>query len=319
MKKKKSSWFKVLWFASAIAAIAACDDSSEPQGKGDVEFEVTDAPSDDASIKAVFVTVADIQVDGRSVSGFAKQTIDLKAYQEGNTKLLAKAGQLDARSYNNLTLVLDLNTDANGSTPGCYVLTQDDTKYKLKNTTSGLAEITINKGWRVVANTTSKIVMDFDLRKSLDYSDDPLVRYSFVTDDKLSAAIRLVARENSGTIKGSYEADSNADKIIVYAYKKGTFSAGTETEPQGENDLLFANAVASAEVKQGLAGRTFTLAFLEEGEYELYFAAHSQDTSGQMRFEALLSSETKIDGSVTNLIKVQGGLTVNVSGTISLL
>ena len=319
MKMKKSGWFKVLWFASAMAVLTACDDSSEPMGKGEAEFEITDAPSDDASVKGVFVTVADIKVDGRSVSGFAKQTIDLKAYQEGNTKLLATAGQLDAKSYNNLTLVLDLETDANGNTPGCYVLTQDDTKYKLKNTTTGLAEVTINEEWRVVANTTSKIVMDFDLRKSLDYSDDPMVRYTFVADDKLGAAIRLVARENAGTIKGSYEADSNADKIIVYAYKKGTFSAETETEPQGENDLLFANAVASAEVKDGLTGRTFTLAFLEEGEYELYFAAHTENTTGRMTFETMLSSETKIDGSVANIIKVQGGATINVSGTISLL
>lgn len=316
---KKSGWFKVLWFVCAIAAPTACDDSSEPMGKGEAEFEITDAPSDDASVKGVFVTVADIKVDGRSVSGFAKQTIDLKAYQEGNTKLLATAGELDAKSYNNLTLVLDLETDANGNTPGCYVLTQDDTKYKLKSTTSGLTEVTINKEWRVVANTTSKIVMDFDLRKSIGSSDDPMVRYTFVTDDNLGAAIRLVAREDAGTIKGSYEADSNADKIVVYAYKKGTFSAGTETAPQGENEMLFANAVASAEVKQGLTGRTFTLAFLEEGEYELHFAAHSENTSGRMTFQTLLTSETRIDGSVANLIKVQGGATINVSGTISLL
>lgn len=319
MKLKKSSWFKVLWFASAIALFTACDDSSEPMGKGEAEFEITDAPADDASIKGVFVTVADIKVDGRSVSGFTKQTVDLKAYQEGNTKLLATAGELDARSYNNLTLVLDLETDANGNAPGCYVLTQDDVKYTLKNTTSGVTEVTINKDWRVVANTTSKIVMDFDLRKSIAYSDDPMVRYTFVTDDKLKAAIRLVARENAGTIKGSYEANSDAEKIIVYAYKKGTFSAATETESQAENNMHFANAVASAEVKQGLTGRTFTLAFLEEGEYELYFAAHSQNTSGRMTFETLLSSETKIDGSVANLIKVQGGVTINVTGTISLL
>lgn len=319
MKMKKSSWFRVLWFASAIALFTACDDSSEPMGKGEAEFEITDAPSDDASVKGVFVTVADLKVDGRSVSGFTKQTIDLKAYQEGNTKLLATAGELDAKSYNNLTLVLDLETDANGNAPGCYVLTQDDVKYSLKNTTSGVTEVTINKDWRVVANATSKIVMDFDLRKSIAYSDDPMVRYTFVTGDKLKAAIRLVARANAGTIKGSYEANSDAEKIIVYAYKKGTFSAATETTSQGENNMLFANAVASAEVKQALTGRTFTLAFLEEGEYELYFAAHSQNTSGRMTFETLLSSETKIDGSVANLIKVQGGVTVNVTGTISLL
>ena len=321
MKMKRSGWFKVIWFASAISVLAACDDddSSEPMGKGEAEFEITDAPSDDASVKGVFVTIADIKVDGQSVSGFTKQTIDLKAYQEGNTKLLAKAGELDAKSYNKLTLVLDLNADANGNAPGCYVLTQDDTKYKLRNTTTGLAEVTINKDWSVVANTTSKIVMDFDLRKSLEYSDDPAIRYSFVSDDKLGTSIRLVAREDAGTIKGSYQGGSDADKIVVYAYKKGTFSAATETESQDENATLFANAVTSAEVRQGVTGRTFTLAFLEEGEYELHFAEHRQDASGRMTFEALLNSETTIDGSAANVVKVNGGVTVNVSGTLGLL
>lgn len=320
MKIKKSGWLIAFAFACVTAVPTACDDSSDPRGKGDVEFEITDAPSDDAAVKGVFVTVADIKVDGRSLSGFAKQTIDLKAYQEGNTKLLATGEQLDAKSYNKLTLVLDLETDATGNTPGCYVLTEDDVKYKLKTTANGLTEVTINKDWRVMANTTSKIVMDFDLRKSITYSDDQAVRYSFVSDDKLAAAIRLAARENTGTIKGSYQAEgSDADKIIVYAYKKGTFNAATETEPQGDNNLLFANAVASAEVKNGLTGRVFTLAFLEEGEYELHFAAHTQDTSGRMTFNALLSSETKLDGTVADFIKIQGGATVNISGTISLL
>ena len=317
---KKSGWFKVLGFVCAAAMFTACDDSSEPMGKGTAEFEVTDAPSDDASVKGVFVTIADIEVDGKSVSGFTKQTIDLKAYQEGNTKLLATAQDLDAKSYSKLTLVLDLENDADGNSPGCYALTKENVKYKLKSTTTGVAEITINKTWKVAANTTSKIVMDFDLRKSLAYSDDPEVRYTFVNDENLSAAIRLVARESSGTINGEYQAgNSNADKIIVYAYKKGTFNETTETAPQGDNHLLFAHAVASGEVKQGISGRTFKLAFLEAGEYELYFAAHEPDANGRMMFTSMLHADTSINGSAASIIKVEAGANIDVVGTISIL
>jgi hypothetical protein len=315
MEMKKSGWFKILAFACATAMVVACnDDSSEPMGKGTAEFEVTDAPSDDASLKA------DIKVDGKSVSGFTKQTIDLKAYQEGNTKLLATAQDLDAKSYSKLTLVLDLENDADGNSPGCYALTKENVKYNLKTTTNGMAEVVINKSWKVAANTTSKIVMDFDLRKSLAYSDDPEVRYTFVNDENLSAAIRLVARESTGTINGEYEAESSdADKIIVYAYKKGTFNETTETTPQGDNHLLFAHAVASSEVKESLSGRTFKLAFLEAGEYELYFAAHDPDTNGRMVFTSMLHSDTSINGSAANIITVQAGATINVAGTISIL
>ena len=321
MEMKESGWFKILAFACAAAMLAACnDDSSEPMGKGTAEFEVTDAPSDDASLKGVFVTVADIKVDGKSVSGFTKQTIDLKAYQQGNTKLLATAEDLDAKSYSKLTLVLDLENDADGNSPGCYALTNDNVKYKLKTATNGVAEIAINKSWKVVANTTSKFVIDFDLRKSLAYSDNPDVRYTFVNDENLRAAIRLVDRENTGTITGEYQAEStDADKIVVYAYKKGTFNETTETTPQGDNHLLFAHAVASSEVKQSLSGRTFKLAFLEPGEYELYFAAHDPNASGRMVFTSMLHADTSIDGSAANIIKVEAGATIDVVGTISIL
>src|SRR6267142_4932408 len=122
MKTNHVSWTKAILFGSAMLMLPACNRSNEPMGKGEAEFQITDAPSDDASIKGVVVTVADIMVDGKSISGFAKQSIDLKAYQEGNTKLLGTA-QLDAKAYNSITLVLDADADASGNSPGCYVLT----------------------------------------------------------------------------------------------------------------------------------------------------------------------------------------------------
>ncbi len=112
-------------------------------------------------MKGVFVTVADIKVDGTSVSGFTKQTIDLKGFQEGNAKLLATS-RLTAKSYSNITLVLDADADANGGSPGSYVLTATDTKLKLS---SGLISITLNNTWTVAANTKTTVIMDFDIRK----------------------------------------------------------------------------------------------------------------------------------------------------------
>src|SRR5678815_2574115 len=167
---KKRSWNRLHFIGLAVLGLAlgACSDD-EPMGKGDVDFEITDAPSDDASIKSVFVTITDVKIGGQSVAGFTKQTIDLKAYHEGNTKLFANAKQLDAKSYNNLTLVLDMNTDANGNTPGCYVQTVDNAKYKLSSNASATSEIAVNRTWTVAKNTKSAIVLDFDLRKSIKY------------------------------------------------------------------------------------------------------------------------------------------------------
>lgn len=319
MRKKNASWIKVIFFGCAMTMLAACDESNEPVGEGDVEFEITDSPIDDASVKAVMITVADVKVDGQSISGFTKQTIDLKAYQDGNTKLLGNA-HMAARTYSNITLVLDLDSDADGNAPGCYALSQDNVKYKLKSTTSGKADIKISQGWKVAKDATTKIVMDFDLRKSIRYSEDPTIRYSFVSDANLQSAVRVVAKDKSGTIKGSYQESStvNADKIVVYAYKKGTFNATAETQAQGADGIQFKNAVASAQVKESLTGRVFTIAYLPEGEYELHFAAYSKDTtSGKVSFEAMLQSETNVNGSVANIIKIQGSTSINISSTIN--
>ncbi len=317
MKMKKVKWIKGVLMLAAILSLGACNDD-EPAGKGEAEFEITDAPVDDANVKGVFVTVSDIRVNGNSVQGFTKQTIDLKAYSEGKTKILG-SGQFDARSYDNVVLVLDLDIDADGGTPGCYVLDQNNTKNRLKTTATGTTEIAVNKSWQVAKDAKTNIVLDFDLRKALRYSSDA-VSYSFVSDNNLNAAVKLVAKANSGTVIGSYEesSGSNADKIIVYAYKKGTFNASTEATPQGTDEILFANAAGSAEVKQGLTGKEFKLAFLEAGDYELHFVGYTQDTTtGRYQFQTQLKSETSVDGSVGNLVTVKSGLTVNVAAVIT--
>ena len=260
MERRRFKWIAPLLFSASLFTFFACSDDDKVSGKGDVDFEVTDAPSDDASIRSVMVTVAEVKVNGETLSGFSKQTIDLKAYQEGNTKLLGTS-ELASKTYNNLTLVLDLDTDANGDSPGCYVLTEDNAKYKLKSSTTGQLNVAVNDAWTVASDVKNRVVIDFELRKSIRYSDDPSVRYSFVSDNNLSAAVRAVSKEKSGTIKGSYEEESgvNADKIIVYAYKKGTFNASAETEPQTADNIYFKNAVASAEVKSSLQAKCIPL------------------------------------------------------------
>jgi hypothetical protein len=319
---KTNSWNSLAFMmVAALGLVLGACNEDEPMGKGDVDFEITDAPSDDASVKSVFVTVTDVKISGQSVQGFTKQTIDLKAYQEGNTKLFASAKQLDAKSYSNLTLVLDMNTDASGNSPGCYVQTTDNAKYKLASAASSTMEVAVNKSWSVANNTKSTVVLDFDLRKSIRYMDDPAVKYNFVSSGELSSAIRVVGKENAGTISGTYQenGNSNADKIIVYAYKKGSFNASTETSAQGEGKVLFANAVTSAEVKQGITGKTFKLALLESGEYELHFAAHKKDANNRLVLQGMLNSQSSVNGSVAEIIKVDAGVTISVSAMIDAL
>lgn len=313
MKTVMVNWMKALAFGCAVFLFISCDDSNEPAGKGNVQFELTDAPTDDANVKGVFVTVTDIKVDGKSIGGVTKTTLDLKAYSEGSTKVLAMANQFDAKTYGKVTLVLDLNTDANGASPGCYVQTADGARYKLKNTVDGMTEVVVAKSFEVASNATTRVVLDFDIRKSIAYDANESVKYKFVSDGSLGGAVRLVIREKAGMIKGMYSDNlGGSGKVVVYAYRKGTFSASTETQPQGENQAYFMNAAGSSEVKSGLSGKEYTIAFLEEGDYELYFASYEETPSGKASYTGLLQAETSVDGSVGNKIAVEAGATVAI-------
>ena len=319
MTTKSSIWINCV-FAGFAGLFSACEErSNEAMGQGEVAFEITDAPIDDANVKSVMVTVADVRVDGKSISGFSKQTIDLKAYQDGETRLLGNV-EMDSRAYSNLELVLDLNNDEQGNSPGCYVLDQDNTRHQLNSTTSGTMTIATSQSWKTINNAKTNVVIDFDLRKSIRYADDPEDRYSFVSGNNLNGAVRVVTKQSSGTISGTYQEEGSvsADMIIVHAYKKGTFNSSTETQPDGVDGIYFRNALSSAEVKSGLTGKHFTLAFLPEGEYELHFSAYSKnETSGKYAFEAMLESETSVDGSIGNLIKIESGVDINITTKIT--
>ena len=318
MKTEIVNWMKALAFVCGAILLISCDDPNEPTGKGNVQFEITDAPSDDANVRSVFVTVTDIKVDGKSIGGVTKTTLDLKAFSEGNTKVLAMASQFDAKAYGKVSLVLDLNSDANGATPGCYVQAVDGSRYKLRTTADGTMEIVVSKSFEVASNATTRVVLDFDVRKTITRDGNEAVRYKFVSDKDLSAAVRLVIRENAGIIKGTYNENSASplSGVIVYAYRKGTFSASTETQPQGENQTYFINAAGSSMIKSGLNGKVYTIAFLEEGDYELYFAAYEETPSGKASFTGLLQAETNVDGTVGNRIAVKAGASVSISTVI---
>jgi hypothetical protein len=257
--KLKMNWLKVMaLMVGASLAFTSCKDDDN-MGKGTAEFQITDSPSNDANISGVFVTITEVRVNGQAISGFSKQTVNLKALQNGTVKVLGTS-ELDAKSYNSASLVLDLDTDENGNNPGSYVQTTDNVKYKLANSTnaSGTMEIVANKTWEVKNQATTQLIFDFNIDKAIKYSDNSSIRYRFVSTANLQAAVRAVDKKEAATIKGTYTEStaSNAGKVVVYAYKKGTYNAATETTPQGDDEIRFKNAVSSATVITGLSGNS---------------------------------------------------------------
>lgn len=280
-------------FTLSILLFTQCKEDDSDNDAGSVQVEITDAPIDDENVEGAFVTIVDVKIDGESMSDFTgKQTIDLLAYQRGEVKSLG-TGTLETGTYNNVTLVLDYEKDASGNSPGCYVLTKDGTKHALKSSSNTSSEVTATESFQATQTGRTNLVFDFDVRKAVAYSNSGSSQYQFTSDAELSAAVRVVKKTETGTVRGNCNNPlTTSDRIVVYAYEKGTFNAATEKQ----GPVQFKNAVTSAVVDdQG----NYTLSFLEDGDYELQFIGYDDSNS---------------DGKM----ELQGSLLLNVLGALNL-
>jgi hypothetical protein len=85
--------------------------------------------------------------------------------------------ELEAGSYNSITLELDFESDAQGNTPGCYVRDENGNKHPLSGSVSYQSkthEINIESG------KNTELVIDFDLRKSIKRGQGAGSEYEFV-------------------------------------------------------------------------------------------------------------------------------------------
>lgn len=318
MKSLKLSLLLLLiGFAFVQCTKEESPETSNPDAEGSLQVEITDAPIDDAEVSGAFVTVAAIKVDGENFAGFTgKQTIDLMAYQNGNVKGLG-LGKLKAGTYTKIALVLDHASDASGNSPGCYVATTDGKKHDLSAGSNASSEITLTQGEiEIEENQTETVLIDFDLRKTITSDDSGSGSdYKFVTTAELETGLRKVEKEESGTVEGKCDNTSLfSEKVVVYAYKKGTYNKNMEASGQGSSQIQFKNAVSSAQVQ---ADGSYSLNFLEEGEYEIVFVGY-KDSNNDGRFEIAGNLSLDITGSF-NLSSISVGAqsttTINVLAT----
>ena len=281
-------------------------------GYASTAIGVTDAPIDDASVTGAFVTISDIQLDGQSVQGFSKTTVDLNAYQNGSVRSLGNFN-LQGKTYSSITFVLDFDMDATGNSPGCYVVSNGGVKNKLQ-TTSNI--ITVSKSFQLTNGVSSSLVADFNLRKMIIHqTGGGADHYDFVTAAEMSGAVHLVFENASGTISGTLTDNvSGSAKVIAYAYKKGTFNRATEVQGQGASNIEFKNAVSSALVN---GSGNYQLHFLESGDFEVHFASY-KDLHGDGQYE-LVGTLIVIGAGTIDLLNLtvsaNATLTVNATAT----
>jgi hypothetical protein len=310
--------FKMFFFIAIslnLILFSSCKkDKDDASGK--LRLEITDSPVDDASVKSVFVTIASVKIGDKQLEGFSKTTIDLMAYQKGNTKLL-NLGNVDAKSYSTITLTLDHAIDAQGNSPGCYLEEVDGTKHTLSQNS---VEVILDKQFNISSASETTLIIDFDLRKSIKRNQSGTNKYEFVSSAELKNALRVTVKNQTGTIKGSCQDQIvQSDRIIIYAYKSGTFNKNIEEQGSSQSNLKFHNAVNSAVVA---SNGTYEMHFLEEGEYELYFAPYRRNAGdGSLSLNGSLILDI-LAGVDIKKVKVNASsnttVNVNVTGIIPL-
>lgn len=302
--KRKSFFIAVMIFFSAVLFVQCTkDDDIDNAEKGTLTVKLTDAPSDDLNIQGTFVTVADVKIDGQSVEGFNKQTIEISAYQNGNTKLLLSE-DITVKGYNNVTLVLDQETDASDNSPGCYVLTEDEIKHDLFAEANTSNEIAVSKAFEVSHGMETSVVIDFDLRKAVIRNQEGTgnSNYKFVTTAELQSAIRAVIIDESGEVAGDVENTFGTNaQTYVFIYNKGEFNASAESAGTGASNVMFANTVTSAKVE---ADGSYKLTFLEEGDYEVHLVSYEKTGDNHFSFQGFLNANSTINNLLLNDISV---------------
>ncbi|MFV8225008.1 DUF4382 domain-containing protein [Christiangramia aquimixticola] len=257
-------------------------DGTSEQGENPTSVYITDSPIDQANVEAVFITVADVKVNGKSLEGFNKTTIQISSLTQGKTELLGKLN-LAAGNTSNISLVL-AETDQSGNAPGNYLVLTGGAKEEL----AGSTEINLNDQVEIVEGASNEIVMDFDLRKSVKQSGDD---YSFVAKSQLQNSVRAVNTMKTGVVTGKVENTSNAggDVVVAYAYKKGQYS-NSEKNTNSEG-IAFANATSSSVVSK--SNGEFEIHFLKEGDYELHFASYSDtNNDGKLEFSGMVKANS---------------------------
>lgn len=157
-----------LLFAGALALQACGGGSSEGAvtETGRLSLRIGDAPVDGATEVVVVFTGVELHTVGetRTIDFAAPREIDLLAYQNGATVSLLEDLVVDAGTYQWLRLKVIAEQNRND---GSYILFESGQQFPLFIPSGSETGLKINRPFRVAAGGITRLVADFDLRKSI--------------------------------------------------------------------------------------------------------------------------------------------------------
>lgn len=261
---KRTIHFTTILLAAASLLFSACSDED---AKGKVQLYITDAPIDAENVTGVFLTIKGVELKGidgwQTAATFEEPVkINILEYQNGSAYFLTEE-MLSAGTYTEARLQLDAPAEQGGSAnnPGCYIAYVDGTTEPLFVPSGAQSGYKVKGKFSLAEGGTVAVTLDFDVRKSI-------VEAGVSGKMLLKPVVRLIANQDAALIKGTYSEMIEGQRMVVYAYEKGTFT--TDEMNADEEGIRFSNSITSTLVNEEGA---FTLAFITSGEYDLIFVA----------------------------------------------
>ncbi|EED35090.1 conserved hypothetical protein [Luminiphilus syltensis NOR5-1B] len=293
-----------------------------PPTTGSLSLDVTDAPVDSASRVLVQFTGVSLQpsegdpielaitgdtqtcqqlLDGTPPSATPEgedtvRCIDLLALQGTESSTLLQDVELDAGTYSGLRLKVD---GERGVVDSAIEL-NDGGIESLFIPSGGESGLKLNSSFDILAGGSSRFVIDFDLRKSV---NDP----QGFPDYRLRPSLRLVDLSESGGIAGVVAPErlsapectgdiNTGGGYAVYAY------TSTDDTPLGEEGSDNAPLTSASIALNNEGDWSYTLGFLPPGDYRVGFTCQASEDDVDNATDGIL-----IVPSVDNPVSVVDG------------
>ena len=188
-------WVRFGILVACTLIFHACGSGS---GTGQLNLRIGDAPVDGASEVVIVFTGVELHSNSgtTSIDFAAPRQIDLLAYQNGATVDLLEDETVTAGDYQ--WMRLKVIAERNRS-DGSFILFEDGRQFPLYIPSGSESGLKINRPFRVAAGGITRLVADFDLRKSI------IAPPGLDPNYLLKPVLRLVDELQVGTIAGQVD------------------------------------------------------------------------------------------------------------------
>jgi len=233
--------FRFGLLATGILLLSACGSGgsggNSQAATGQLSLRIGDAPVDGASEVVIVFTGVELHSGSgtTSIDFAAPRQIDLLAYQNGATVNLLDGATVAAGDYQ--WMRLKVIAERNRS-DGSFIHFEDGTQYPLFIPSGSETGLKINRPFRVAVGGITRLVADFDLRKSI------IAPPGLDPNYLLKPVLRLVDELQVGTIAGSVDLGALATQQL---------GAGATAADCAGGVYLFAGAAVPPDDLDGLA------------------------------------------------------------------